>query len=190
MPTPTLYLVRHGEATEGDEHSDPALTERGRRQATAVGAALSDVNPDALLHSSRRRATETALIIATMIDGVSAEHSDAAEDRTPIPHDWSMVPVQYHEFLRSVPGDDADPGARKLNDAVSALSIVGEHDRTVVMVTHNFVIGWIVRGVMDAPWWRWIGLDQDNGAISVVRWSDARPPQLLSFNQNGHFAAI
>jgi broad specificity phosphatase PhoE len=58
MPTTTLYLVRHGEATEGDEHSDRALTERGRRQATAVGAALSDVNPDALLHSSRRRATE------------------------------------------------------------------------------------------------------------------------------------
>jgi probable phosphoglycerate mutase len=72
---------------------------------------------------------------------------------------------------------------------VTTLSSVADQDRTVVMVTHNFVIGWIVRDVMDAPWWRWIGLNQHNGAISVVQWSDARPPQLLSFNQTAHLAA-
>jgi hypothetical protein len=32
----------------------------------------------------------------------------------------------------------------------------------------------------------WIGLNQANGAITIVRWDSGRPPALVSFNDTGH----
>ena len=29
-------------------------------------------------------------------------------------------------------------------------------------VTHNFLIGWLIRDALDAPKWRWIGLNHAN----------------------------
>ena len=48
------------------------------------------------------------------------------------------------------------------------------------------MIGWFVRHVLDAPVWRWIGLDQANCAITIVQWESDRPPTLVSFNDTGH----
>ncbi len=47
-------------------------------------------------------------------------------------------------------------------------------------------IGWFVRHVLDAPLWRWIGRNQANCAITIVRWDSGRPPTLVSFNDTGH----
>lgn len=189
MPLTTLYLVRHGEADD-DEAVDPSLTPLGLRQAALAGEALQNVGARAVLHSSRRRAVETARLIASSLHDAPAQHSELLEDRTPIPDDWSSVPNDYHSYLRSVPPDEADQGAQLLTRSLDELSRIDTSDRTVVAVTHNFVIGWIVREVLDAPWWRWIGLNQANGAITVVRWSDARAPELLSFNERGHLRAM
>lgn len=68
----------------------------------------------------------------------------------------------------------------------SCMSRLESNDRTIVAVTHNFVIGWFVRTVLDAPWWRWIGLNQASGAITSIQWSFDREPVLLSFNERGH----
>ncbi len=54
------------------------------------------------------------------------------------------------------------------------------------MVTHNFVIGWFVRHVLQAPPWRWLGLNQANCGLTVVQWGSERPPALLTFNDTGH----
>ncbi|MEV4118705.1 histidine phosphatase family protein [Micromonospora sp. NPDC049645] len=64
--------------------------------------------------------------------------------------------------------------------------MTGEQDRNELLITHNFVIGWFVRHVLDAPEWRWIGLHQANCAITVVRWDSDRPPTLVSFNDTEH----
>lgn len=67
----------------------------------------------------------------------------------------------------------------------------GGHDETDPgIVTHNFVIGWIVRSVLDAPWWRWIGLHQDHGAITTIEWSSDRPARLVTFNERRHLAGL
>ena len=108
--------------------------------------------------------------------------SDACEDRTPIPKEWALVPERYHAFLRSVPADEADLGGHPLDQAVATLSAVGEADRTVVAVTHNFVIGWFVRSALDAPWSRWIGLDSAHCGVTAIRWQPGRSPRVLCFN--------
>lgn len=188
VPTTTLHLVRHG-AADAETSTDSGLTPEGLRQADAAGHALRDAEVDTVFHSSRRRAAETAQAIASSL-GARTEISDLFEDRTPIPEDWASVPSQYREFLHHVPDDEADHGARDLTLAVRHLSEVGQGDQTIVAVTHNFVIGWFVRAVLDAPWWRWIGLNQDNGAITTIRWSRDREPRLLAFNERGHLARV
>ncbi|MCZ7423500.1 histidine phosphatase family protein [Verrucosispora sp. WMMA2121] len=62
----------------------------------------------------------------------------------------------------------------------------GDADRHELLITHNFVIGWFVRHTLDAPTWRWIGLNQANCGITVVQWEADRPPTLVSFNDTGH----
>jgi broad specificity phosphatase PhoE len=64
--------------------------------------------------------------------------------------------------------------------------VVGDTDRHELLITHNFVIGWFVRRVLDAPQWRWIGLNQANCAITILQWDSDRPPTLVSFNDTGH----
>ncbi len=190
MPGTTLHLVRHAEA-QGDGHDDdPELSDHGRQQANALGARLRDLTFDALLHSPKRRAAETAATIARHVAGVTPEASALVDDRTPVPDDWSTVPVRYHELLRAVPAAEADVGGRLLQRTVTELGRVGDADRTVIVVTHAFVIGWFVRHALDAPWWRWIGLNPDNSSLTTVRFHDDRPPQLLAFNDLGHLNVL
>jgi probable phosphoglycerate mutase len=51
------------------------------------------------------------------------------------------------------------------------------------------VIGWFVRHVLDAPTWRWIGLNQENCGLTIVQWDTDRPPTLVCFNDVGHLPA-
>ena len=60
-----IYLLRHGDAEDGDGDGDDAarrLTSKGERQADAAGRALAalDVEIDACLTSPKVRAAETA----------------------------------------------------------------------------------------------------------------------------------
>jgi phosphohistidine phosphatase len=60
----TLFLLRHAEsqgASGWDNDFDRPLTERGRKDATEIGASLRDQGriPSLVMHSSARRATET-----------------------------------------------------------------------------------------------------------------------------------
>jgi phosphohistidine phosphatase len=59
-----LWLVRHGDAEDGTPDAERPLTEDGREQAQAVGAALKalGVEPGACLTSPKVRAVETARI--------------------------------------------------------------------------------------------------------------------------------
>ncbi|MGW9169168.1 histidine phosphatase family protein [Agromyces sp. NPDC055658] len=192
MPTTTLYLIRHAEAAVDDERADPGLSPRGELQAAALARRLSamrvDVHDDVLLHSSRRRAAATAAIVATAHAGWASRASDDVEDRTAVPEDLSAVPERYHRLLRDVPADEHDPDGRRLDAAVRSLSAIGDQDRTVVAITHAFVVGWFVRSVLDAPAWRWISLPVSNASLTVLQWQSDREPRVLSFNDTGHLA--
>jgi phosphohistidine phosphatase len=57
-----IWLLRHGDAEEGSPDSERPLTEKGREQSRAVGAALKalGVEIDACLTSPKVRSAETA----------------------------------------------------------------------------------------------------------------------------------
>ncbi|HTE85663.1 MAG TPA: histidine phosphatase family protein, partial [Dehalococcoidia bacterium] len=79
-----------------------------------------------------------------------------------------------------------DPGGEQLNAAVEQLTAAATSDRCELLVTHNFVIGWFIRHVLDAPEWRWIGLNQFNAALTIVQIQSSLPPLLITFNDMGH----
>ena len=58
-----------------------------------------------------------------------------------------------------------------------------------LLVTHNFLIGWLVRAALDAPQWRWMGLHHANAALTVIRYAPGRPASLLFYNDMGHLPA-
>ena len=68
-----LVLIRHAEAEDAGLGGDAArrLTEQGRRRfrRAARGLAALDVKFDLVLHSPLARATETAALLAKLVDG-------------------------------------------------------------------------------------------------------------------------
>jgi serine/threonine-protein phosphatase PGAM5 len=185
-----LYLARHAEQHHSPAGDDPdaGLSARGQQQARQLGQRLADVPFDMMHHSPLRRAEQTAYILASYLPGVPVRSSELLRDRTPIPpvDQVGAVPPQYRSFLDHVPADERDAGGEQLNAAVEQFAITGTDDRCELLVTHNFVIGWFVRHVMDAPAWRWIGLNQFNCALTIIQIQSGPPPVLISFNDMGH----
>ena len=95
-------------------------------------------------------------------------------------------PQRWHAWFDGVPDDERDEDAAALQAAVEHFGVTGEADRYELLITHNFVIGWFVRHVLDAPVWRWMSLTQANCAITIVQWDSDRPPTLITFNDTGH----
>jgi|SRR5829696_2000904 phosphohistidine phosphatase len=64
-----IWLLRHGDAAEGSPDAERPLTDKGREQARAAGAALKaiGVELDACLTSPKVRATETARLTCKQI---------------------------------------------------------------------------------------------------------------------------
>lgn len=74
-----LYLVQHGKAKDEDDDPDRPLTDEGRREVESVMLLLmryGAVTASRVVHSGKRRAAETAEIIATKLDA-DVEEGDA-----------------------------------------------------------------------------------------------------------------
>ncbi|WP_436529371.1 histidine phosphatase family protein [Actinoplanes sp. HUAS TT8] len=189
MARTLLYLVRHGEQDPAADHDpDGGLSPLGREQADRLGKRLSTVPFDVVHHSPSARAAETAEIVGGHLPLVPRHGCDLVVDRTPVPSPerLGVYPQRWHAWFDGVPADERDEDAVALRAAVDGLGVTGERDRHELLITHNFVIGWFVRHVLDAPEWRWLGLNQANCGITVVQWDSERPPALVSFNDVGH----
>jgi probable phosphoglycerate mutase len=187
MARTLLYLVRHGE--QGPT-PDGGLSELGREQARLLGRRLAGVPFATVHHSPLRRAVQTAEILADHLPGVPVHACDLVTDRTPtpVPGQESGYPERYRAFLDGVPHDERDVDATRLRAAVDHFGVTGTDDRRELLITHNFVIGWFVRHALDAPTWRWIGLNQANCGLTIIEWR-AGEPRLTSFNDVGHLPA-
>jgi serine/threonine-protein phosphatase PGAM5 len=189
VPTTRLYLVRHGEARGHDEAS--GLTPRGQDQASRLGQRLRGLPVTAVHHSPLARADETAQIVAGFLPGVPVTASEHLIDRTPAPSAATRAdyPQPWWPLLDSVTPPERDEDAVALRQAVAHFDVVGGDDRNDVLISHNFVLGWFVRHVLDAPDWRWIGLNHANCGLSILQWETGRPPVLVAFNDTGHLLA-
>jgi phosphohistidine phosphatase len=101
-----LYLVRHGEARNGEEDSERSLTENGRQMAEKTASFLAKQHPriDQIRHSGKKRAEETARIFAkhlspsggTMAIPGLAPNDDVEEMAEIVEHESGMVMLVGH----------------------------------------------------------------------------------------------
>ena len=70
-----IWLLRHGDAAEGSPDADRPLTDKGRAQSRAAGAALKamGVELDACLTSPKVRAAETARLACEQLGDVEPQ---------------------------------------------------------------------------------------------------------------------
>lgn len=186
LATRYLFLTRHGEAA-----ADGNLTEAGQWQAFHLGRRLRDVPVTAIHHGPLPRASQTAAVLAAQLPGVPVFADEAAGDFVPYTPMREELPETsgdlLHAFLRQLPPADEELAAeaeRRFTGPVPSTE-----PRYEVVVTHNFLVGWLVRASQDAPPWRWLALNHANAALTVIRYSPGRPAELLTYNDVGHLPA-
>jgi phosphohistidine phosphatase len=98
-----LYLVQHGEAKSEAEDPERSLTIRGEEETRRISSAAKrlGIRPSRIYHSGKKRAEQTAGIIAGAFD----------------------LSVQPGQGLN--PNDDVRPWAERLSREVEDLMIVG-----------------------------------------------------------------
>jgi serine/threonine-protein phosphatase PGAM5 len=185
MASRFLYLVRHGEAAEGGTLSDV-----GEEQARRTGERLKNLPVTQIHHSPLPRAAQTARLIAGWLPGVPVAESALAGDYIPADLDPDGLPPSHARLVSSYTTTERNDGAALARAAIGQFAgPPGESQAADVhelVVTHNFLIGWFVRHALDAPDWRWIGLNQQNCALTVILYQPGLPPSLVSFNDAAH----
>ncbi|MEU1800551.1 histidine phosphatase family protein [Streptomyces sp. NPDC019937] len=186
-----LYLTRHGEATEDER----ALTDDGRRQAVLLGKRLRNIPLTTIHHGPLPRAARTAHLIAAQLDGVPTHACEPAGDYVPHTPERDELPPDSADpllgFVHRIPEDERAEGPRLAHEAMERFTgpVPGTEDRHELVVTHTFLIGWLVRAALDAPPWRWMGLNHDNAALTVLRYRPGFPVSLHCFNDTSHLPA-
>ena len=183
-----LYLARHGEASE----DETTLTDSGRRQAVLLGGRLRSAPLSAIHHGPLPRARQTAQLIGAQLDAVPLHASEPAGDYVPYVPTKEEFPPDSAEamlsFLAQVPEEERNRGPALAREALAEFTgpVDGDRPRHELVVTHNFLIGWLIRAVIDAPEWRWMGLNHANAALTVIRYAPGRPSAMLFYNDMRH----
>lgn len=183
-----LYLVRHGEQLDA-EHGlpDGPLSPRGRRQAEAIASRLSGIPFTSAWHSPLERAEETARIMTERMPALVSEPSSLLMDC--IPSGPPPSTNAWDAFFGSISEAQIEAGQAQMADAASEFLTPALGENHELIITHNFVISWIVREVLEAPSWRWMGLNQANCGLTIVRIRSTKPNALIAHNDLGHLPA-
>ncbi len=181
-----IYLVRHGEHQDA-EHGlvDGPLSPRGRRQAALLADRLSGVPFDSVWHSPLERASQTARAVAERMPSVTPEPSALLFDCVPTGM-TDETPAVFEPFFGSVTEAEVEAGRAQMADAVSEHLQRKSGEVHELLITHNFVISWFVREVMQAPDWRWMTLNQAHCGLTVISQKQGRPWTLLAHNDLAH----
>ena len=186
LVTHYIYLVRHGEHQDADQGVvDGPLSPRGRRQAEALADRLSGLPLTAVWHSPLERAAETARAVADRLPSVDPQPSALLFDCVPTGM-TDETPAVYEPFFGSVTEDEIDAGRAQMNDAINAFLVRKPGDVHEVLITHNFVIAWFVREVLEAPDWRWLTINQAHCGLTVLAQRPGRPWTMVSHNDLAH----
>ena len=153
-----LILVRHGsQAQAGGGNADPALSEKGEREARQVADHLARSPVDAIYTSPLRRAVETAAPLASALalqpvvcDGV-VEYDPDAMDHCAAEHfkaeNYAAVQAALQDF-----GDQADLELFRLRVVEAIESIIADHpDGPVAVFSHASVINAWACSVLGLP---------------------------------------
>ncbi|AZM56038.1 histidine phosphatase family protein [Streptomyces sp. WAC 01529] len=138
------------------------------------------------------RAAQTARLVGERLDGVPVRRSEAAGDYIPYMPLREELPADSADAtlarLARFPAGEREGGTALAREALARFTgpVPGDEPRHELVVTHNFLIGWLVRDALDAPpWWR-LGLDHGNAALTVIRYAPGRPASLVFYNDMRH----
>ncbi|MFJ3925373.1 histidine phosphatase family protein [Streptomyces sp. NPDC090022] len=186
-----LYLARHGQATADESE----LTADGRRQAELLGDRLRGVPLTRIWHGPLPRAAQTAALVAGRLDGVPLRESELAGDYVPYVPGRAELPAEAADALLDrvarFPAADREQGPALARAALARFTgpVPGDEPRHELVVTHAFLVSWLLRAALDAPEWRWLGLNQGNAALTVIRYAPGRPSSVLVANDMAHLPA-
>ncbi|MFE7705922.1 histidine phosphatase family protein [Streptomyces sp. NPDC057486] len=186
-----LYLTRHGEASEDESE----LADNGRRQAVLLGKRLREAPLTAIHHGPLARAEQTAQLVCEQLESVPLQPSEPAGDYIPyIPQREELPPESADAMLGRLaqfPAEEREKGPELAGAALAQFTgpVAGNEPRHELVVTHNFLIGWLVRAALDAPKWRWMGINHANAALTVIRYAPDRPSSVLFYNDMSHLPA-
>ena len=107
-------------------------------------------------------------------------------DYVPPVADPAALPEVLARFLASFSAAELAAGAALAAAALDRYARPAEAATRELIVTHNFVVAWFVRHALDAPDWRWLGLNLGNCALTVVAYGEDRPPTLVAVNDLAH----
>ncbi|MFE3876571.1 histidine phosphatase family protein [Kitasatospora sp. NPDC059146] len=179
-----------GEANSGADHD--GLSPTGRRQAVLLGRRLAQRPLTAVHHGPLPRAAQTARLIGDQLGGVPVSACEEAGDYVPYLPSADELPADSAEFLlrflAQASSEELSRGPELARRAVDRFTgpVDGPEDRHELVVTHAFLIGWLVRHTLDAPAWRWLGLNAANAALTVLRFAPGRPSAVLLLNDQSH----
>lgn len=164
---------------------DGPLSPRGRRQAAALADRLSGVPFDAVWHSPLERASQTARAVAERMPSLAPEPSALLFDCVPTGM-TPETPAAFEPFFGGITDAEIDAGRAQMADATSEFLTRKSGEVHELLITHNFVISWFVREVLQTPDWRWMTLNQAHCGLSVIAQKQGRPWTLLAHNDLGH----
>lgn len=181
-----LYLVRHGEQQDAEYgvHDGP-LSPRGVRQARAIAERLGGVPFTGAWTSPLQRAQETARIMTDRLPALEPQPSTLLMDCVPSGPGVDM-PHAFEPFFGAITEAEIDAGRAQMADATAEWMTPSRDDTHELLITHNFVIGWFVREAFGAADWRWLGVNQANCGLTIIRVRSAKPPVLVAHNDLGH----
>ncbi|GAB3604273.1 histidine phosphatase family protein [Microbacterium aureliae] len=181
-----IYLVRHGEHQDAEHGVDDGpLSPRGRRQASLLADRLGGVPFDAVWHSPLERASQTARAVAERMPSLAPQPTALLFDCVPTGI-TPETPAAFEPFFGSVTEAEIEAGRAQMADAVSEFLARRGGEVHELLITHNFVIAWFVREVMQAQEWRWMTLNQAHCGLTVIAQRPGRPWTLLSHNDMAH----
>ncbi|MEZ3159817.1 histidine phosphatase family protein [Microbacterium sp. BWT-B31] len=181
-----IYLVRHGEHQDAEHGlTDGRLSPRGRRQASLLADRLSGVHFDAVWHSPLERAAQTARAVADRMPSVDPQPSALLFDCVPTGL-TPETPGAFEPFFGGITEAEIEAGSAQMSDAVSEFLVRKRGEVHELLITHNFVIAWFVREVLQAPDWRWMTLNQAHCGLTIIAQRQGRPWTLVSHNDLAH----
>ena len=196
-----VLLVRHGQASWGAADYD-VLSPLGERQATATGAFLAGVRPDAVVHGLMQRQRRTAELMAEAAGWSLAPSVDerwdemdhlAVLDAQPRDFDGEPDAHQFQAWFEKATvrwlsgahdGEYAESWSEFHDRVLAGLDALG--DGITVVVTSGGPISVVVAHLLESPAaYRRIAPVVVNASVTKVV-VGRRGHTLVSFNEHGH----
>jgi phosphohistidine phosphatase len=147
-----LYLIQHGEAKSELEDPERSLTSKGEEEVNRVAKAAKkmDIKPSKIYHSGKKRAKQTAEIIAS---GLKTPDQNLEAIQGLNPND------DVHPWLEKIPKEKNDimlVGHLPFLEKLASLLLCGDENARVVLFRYGCVVcleqkedhGWAVAWVL------------------------------------------